>query len=102
MIVKVFSVYDSASRIYMQPFSCPTVATALRAFRDCANSPQHFIGQHPADYTLMEIATFCDSTGAYMPLSQYVNHGNAIEHKTRKEELQVDAFIQNEEETRVQ
>lgn len=83
MITKVFSIHDSASRMYMPPFHCPTAATAIRAFKDAANSKQHFVGQHPADYTLMEIATFCDSTGNYMPLAQYVNHGNALNYVDR-------------------
>lgn len=79
MIHKVFSIFDSASRLYMPPFHCPTDATAIRAFRDAANSASHFVGQHPADYTLMGIATFCDSTGNYMPYPQFENHGNALE-----------------------
>jgi len=76
MIQKVFSIFDSASRCYMPPFHCPTAGAAIRAFKDAANAKSHFVGQHPADYTLMEIATFCDSTGAYMPHAQFVNHGN--------------------------
>lgn len=101
MITKVFSVFDSAARVYQPPFHCPTAATALRAFKDCANSKQHFIGQHPADYTLMEIATFCDSTGAYMPLDQFINHGNAQIHV--KADPQLDAFIEpSEQESRIQ
>jgi len=77
VIHKVFSIFDSASRLYMPPFHSPTAGSAIRAFKDAANSKSHFVGQHPGDYTLMEVATFCDSTGAYLPLAQYVNHGNA-------------------------
>lgn len=90
MIHKVFSIFDSASRLYMPPFHAPTVGTAVRAFRDAANSKSHFVGQHPADYTLMEVATFCDSTGTYMPLSQFLNHGNAqtfVERDERQQDL---------------
>lgn len=87
MIQKVFSIFDSASRVYLPPFHCPTVATAIRAFRDAANAKQHFVGQHPADYTLMEIATFCDSTGNYMAHSQFINHGNALTFVNSEEPL---------------
>lgn len=77
MIHKVYSIFDSASRLYMPPFHCPTHGAAIRAFTDAANAKSHFVGQHPADYTLMCIATFCDSTGTYVPLAQFENLGNA-------------------------
>lgn len=77
MISKVYSIFDSASRVYLPPFHCPTDAAAVRAFRDAANSKQHFVGQHPGDYTLMHIATFCDSTGTYLALDHFTNLGNA-------------------------
>lgn len=90
MITKVFSIFDSASRVYMPPFHLPAVGAAIRAFKDAANSKSHFIGQHPADYTLMEIATFCDSTGNYMPLQQFVNHGNAQTYVEPSSEVQTE------------
>lgn len=89
MITKVFSIFDSASRIYMPPFHCPTAGAAIRAFKDAANSKSHFVGAHPADYTLMEVATFCDSTGNYMPLAQFVNHGNAQTYVERSPQLDI-------------
>lgn len=85
MIHKVFSIFDSASRLYMPPFHCPTNGAAIRAFKDAANSKSHFVGQHPADYTLMHVATFCDSTGNYMPLAQFENLGNALAYVDRNE-----------------
>lgn len=93
MIHQVYSIFDSASRLYMPPFHCPTNNTALRAFRDAANSASHFVGQHPADYTLMKIATYCDSTGNYMPLAQFENLGNALEYVRSKDSShELDAF----------
>lgn len=77
---KVFSIFDSAACCYQPPFHCPTVGSALRAFKDAANSKSHFVGTHPADYTLFEIAAFDDSTGLYEPLTAFVNHGNALAH----------------------
>lgn len=90
MIVKVYSIFDTAAKVYLPPFHCPTDATALRAFTDAANSPQHFVGQHPADYTLMKIATFCDSTGTYIALPQFENLGNAQIFVRAKPETQLD------------
>lgn len=88
VIHKVYAIFDVASRLYLPPFHCPTDATALRAFRDAANSKNHFVGQHPADYTLMQIATFCDSTGTYIPLDQFTNLGNAITFVEKPNEVQ--------------
>lgn len=81
MISKVFAIYDSAARVYLHPFHAPTSAAAIRSFREAANSRDHFVAKHAADYTLMEIGTFCDSTGAYMPHAQFENHGNGLIHQ---------------------
>lgn len=90
MIRKVYSIFDSATRIYLPPFHLTAHGEAARAFKDCANSPDHYIGKHPADYTLFCLGTFCDSTGRYEMLPAYENLGNAkefIEHKVTEPDV---------------
>ncbi|WNK15037.1 MAG: nonstructural protein [Microvirus sp.] len=95
MISKVYSIFDSASRTYGPPFHCITDSAAKRAFGDAANSRDHFVGKHPADYTLMLVATFCDQTGAYLPLAQFENLGNAQIFLRATSETQTEMDIPN-------
>lgn len=78
-ILKMFTVYDSASESYMAPFTFKTVGLAMRWFKDSANDPESRIAQHPADYTLMEIGTFCDDDAQMVPHEAKHPLANAIE-----------------------
>lgn len=62
MIFKIFTIYDQKAGAYLTPFFLPRAAQAERTFKDCVDSDSHQFGQHPEDYTLLEIAEFDDST----------------------------------------
>lgn len=79
MIRKVYTIFDSASRIYLPPFHCHAHGEAARAFKDAANSKSHYVGQHPADYTLFHTGHFDDTSGRYVMLDAFENLGNAVE-----------------------
>lgn len=68
MIQKVFAVYDSAAKAYLNPFQLPREEMAIRAFRDVINSPSHELASHPEDYCLFLLGEFDNRTG------QYINH----------------------------
>lgn len=76
MLKKVFSINDSVSRIFLNPFTSTNQATALRDFRSVCVNPQTEIGRSPGDYTIYEIATFNDETGELTPTTPFVNLGN--------------------------
>lgn len=63
----IYSIYDTASAAYMRPFFQQSDGQALRSFSDIANDPNHDIGRHPEDYTLVRIGTFNDQTGKIDP-----------------------------------
>lgn len=63
MRLNAYTIYDSASGIYMRPFFAPADGAAIREFDDLAVSADHPIGQHPADYTLYRVGTFNDNKG---------------------------------------
>ncbi len=65
MIHKVFTIYDSKSEAYLQPFFLLTRGQAVRAIRDCVSDRDHQFGRHPEDYTLFELGTFDDSACAW-------------------------------------
>lgn len=60
MLSKVYTVYDSKTEAYMQPFFMAAKGAAIRAFSDLVNDPQHTFGKHPGDYVLFEIGTYED------------------------------------------
>lgn len=68
MIQKVFAIYDSAAKAYLNPFQLPREEMALRAFRDVINSPSHELAAHPEDYTLFHLGEFDNRTGQYLNL----------------------------------
>lgn len=63
MIYKIFSVWDSKTEAYMQPFFSPTIGSGIRAFTDACSDPQSMLAKHPGDFSLHHIGEFEDSTG---------------------------------------
>lgn len=63
MIYKIFSVWDSKTEAYMQPFFSPTIGSGIRAFTDAAADPNSMIHKHAADFQLHCIGQFDDATG---------------------------------------
>ncbi|QCQ85112.1 nonstructural protein [Blackfly microvirus SF02] len=61
--VKIFSVWDSKSKTFSQPFYAMTVGVATRNFTDLVNDPQTQVNKYPDDFTLFELGEFEDSTG---------------------------------------
>ncbi len=62
MITKIFAIYDSKAKAYMQPFFAGTPGLALRSFSDSANSQETIFHQHATDFCLFEIGEFNDET----------------------------------------
>lgn len=65
MVQVLVSVKDTAAQAFMRPFFVPTVAVALRAFRDEVNKQDSNddLARHPEDFELYELALFDDSNG---------------------------------------
>lgn len=76
----IFSVYDSAAEAFLPPFFVPAIALAIRTFKQTANTPEHHFNQHPSDFTLFELGTFDQSTGAITTHATPTSHGLAITH----------------------
>ncbi len=64
----LFSVYDSAAAMYLDPFVAPTVEFAIREFRRMANTPGQQIATYPADYTLFHIGAFDSLSGQLLEI----------------------------------
>lgn len=87
MRVKIFSVYDSKSEAYMQPFFSPTKGSAVRSFIDSIQDHNTIFCKHPEDYTLFEIGEFDDSTGILITLTTPISLGLALEYVKKDMQL---------------
>lgn len=72
----LFSVYDSKSAIFSNPFTSLTKMTALRDFQTAATDGNSQISQYPEDFILFEIGTFDDEKGVLSPVIP-INLGSA-------------------------
>lgn len=62
---KIYTIYDTKSEAYLQPFFLKTHGLAVRTFTDCVNDPKHQFGRHPADYNLFFLGDFEDTTSEW-------------------------------------
>jgi len=70
MIVKVFSIYDTAAGVYRQPFYAHADGEAMRVFYDLSINAEHEIGRHPEDYSLFLVAKYDDNKGCFIDLQR--------------------------------
>lgn len=85
MLLKAFTVYDSKSEAYLQPFFTSTKGQAIRSFQDTANDPNSQICRHAADFVLFQIGEFNDETADFLK-QMHVNLGCAIEFKNLEDQ----------------
>lgn len=78
MIIKFFSVFDSAANRYLEPFTGPTAEFAIRGFREACSRPDHQFAKFPEDYHLFELAEMNQETGIVTALRAPHSLGSAI------------------------
>lgn len=81
MLQRIFSIYDSKTMAYMQPFFSVSKGAAIRALTDLLQDETHPISKHPEDYTLFELGEFNDNDATFNMESTPVSLGVAIEWK---------------------
>ncbi len=64
MIKKVFTLYDSASELYLPPFYQTTKGAAIRDIQDGMKKNDSILSVHKEDLTLYEIGEYDDNTAA--------------------------------------
>lgn len=67
MIIKFYSVRDSAAGAFLPPFCAPTDGLAIRSFMEAVNDQTHSFHKHSSDYTLYLLGEFDDNNGALSP-----------------------------------
>ncbi len=76
----LYTVYDEKAEAFLPPFFVPAHGLALRAFKDCVNSPDHQFGKHPADYTLFYLGDWDDVTCEF-DIGARKSLGNGVEFR---------------------
>ncbi len=66
MKLNAYTIFDSASGLYMRPFYTQSDGEAKRSFADISMDAEHPIGKHPEDYSLHRIGVFDDNTAKYV------------------------------------
>lgn len=63
MKTKIYSIFDTASGIYLRPTFARADGEIMREFSNLCADPNHAIGQHPEDYSLFRLGNFDDQGG---------------------------------------
>lgn len=59
----MFTVFDSAAGLFLEPFFAPTEAFAVRLFGYLVNKPGHQFAAHAEDFTLYVVGEFDQASG---------------------------------------
>ena len=65
MIKKAYTIYDTATNVYSDPFMMHSDEEAKRAFIDTASDPNNQISRHPSDFMLMSCGEYENSSGLF-------------------------------------
>lgn len=58
-----YSIFDTASGLYLRPFLAQSDGQAKRSFSDIAVDADHEVGRHPEDYSMIRLGIFDDNNG---------------------------------------
>lgn len=76
MEVKIYAIYDTKAKAYLQPWFAANNAVAFRnCQRACANAQSPF-AEFPVDFTLFCVGLFDDDSGEISALKHHENLGN--------------------------
>lgn len=71
MYLKAYTILDTKTGAYSQPWFFPTDGAALRAIIELGNDKDSLVGRNPADFVFYSIGGFDDSTGMLQQLEVF-------------------------------
>lgn len=80
-LLRIFGVYDSKAKAWLQPFFVKNKVDAIRAITNLVNEDKHNFNLYAADYVLFELAEFNEETGDIKSHPAKVNLGVLVEFK---------------------
>lgn len=81
MIQQVFTVFDTKSEAFLNPFFSLAIGSAIRSFETACNEPGHDFQKYGADFTLFHLGAFDTNTAKFELLDAPQNLGLAITFK---------------------
>jgi hypothetical protein len=94
MILKIYSIYDSAAKAYTQPWFMPNDAVALRAFENNVNDEKGGqIYSNPDQFTLFHIGEWDDEKAEVSKAEVVKSLGNGLEYKKEPYESDLESKI---------
>lgn len=78
MTVLLFSVFDSAAKLFLPTFEARTIEEAIRRFRSTVNHAESNISKYPEDYTLFHLGEFNQESGELLSLPTPHSLGLAV------------------------
>lgn len=84
MILKVFSLFDSKSKSYGNPFFMNSAGAAVRAFSDLINGVDSLPAKHPGDFVLYEIGSFDDGSAVLTSIVPHIHLGVGLAFVEKK------------------
>jgi hypothetical protein len=77
----MYTVYDSKSETYTNPFYFRNKGECIRSFTETVNDSQSTFSKYPADFTLFEIGDFDEFSGVLQPYTAKTSICTALELK---------------------
>lgn len=65
---QIFTVFDSAAGLFLEPFFAPSMEYAIREFRQAVGTEGHQFNRFPEDFTLFHVGEFDPEKGEVLPL----------------------------------
>lgn len=85
LILRMYTVRDEKAEAYLPPFCARTPGEAERMFLELSTDPQHQFCKHAEDFSLVEVGSFDQETGAVKGLPAPVFVVRAADLKMRAE-----------------
>ena len=80
-MLKVYSVYDSKTEAWMEPFTQLNRGSAMRLIEDMCNDSKTIFCKYPGDFTFFEIGEWDSVKGEVRMYPTKVSLGLAVEFK---------------------
>lgn len=88
MTFHVFTILDNKSHVHSPPFQTRHTGEAIRMFTDLCNDDRSTVSKYPADFQLVQIATFNDELGVYQNIDP-IYLGTADQYRRPSQQLQL-------------
>lgn len=101
MQTTIYAIYDTKAEFYNKPFYLHNDDIALRSFLDIMATPDTDVNNHPADFTLVKLGVYEDTTASFemLPAPEIVANGFEVKNQAQKIQIDREAQAQHRRDT---